>query len=88
MPLGTKMCPLLLPPPPLLLCLLLLLPPLGCSPNRDDPAFSPVASIQPRFEDANGTRVYGEPGASVTMDCNVFMLQDHTVSQDKRETRK
>ena len=36
--------------------------------------------IRPQFEDANLTTVIGEPGGTVTLDCNIFMLQDHTVS--------
>jgi hypothetical protein len=36
--------------------------------------------IQPQFEDVNATIVLGEIGGSVTLDCNIFMLQDHTVS--------
>ena len=36
--------------------------------------------IQPEFEDHNGTTVVGDPGGTVVLDCNVFMLQDHTVS--------
>jgi len=41
----------------------------------------PYVGVRPMFEDANGTVVVGEPGGSVTLDCRIFMLQDHTVSE-------
>ena len=36
--------------------------------------------VVPQFEDANGTTVIGSPGGSITISCNIFMLQDYTVS--------
>ena len=36
--------------------------------------------IVPGFEDKNGTTITGSPGGSVTLSCNIFMLQDYTVS--------
>ena len=36
--------------------------------------------VVPQFEDANGTTVIGTPGGSITISCNIFMLQDYTVS--------
>ena len=36
--------------------------------------------VVPHFEDANGTTVIGSPGGSITISCNIFMLQDYTVS--------
>ena len=36
--------------------------------------------IQPNFEDENSTTVSGKIGESVDLDCNIFMLQDYTVS--------
>ena len=52
------------------------------------PAVMPSASayrsrsggILPQFEDANRTTFYGEPGGAITLDCNIFMLQDYVVS--------
>lgn len=41
---------------------------------------TPVSRIQPKFEDENGTTVSGKIGDSVDLDCNIFMLQDYTVS--------
>ena len=39
-----------------------------------------VFRIQPQFEDENRTTVSGKIGGSVDLDCNIFMLQGHTVS--------
>lgn len=36
--------------------------------------------VVPQFEDANRTTVIGSPGGSITINCNIFMLQDYTVS--------
>ena len=40
----------------------------------------PAGRIRPEFEDMNMTTVVGEPGGTVTLDCNIFMLQDFVVS--------
>ena len=37
-------------------------------------------AILPEFEEENTTTVVGSPGGTVTLDCNIFMLQDFTVS--------
>jgi len=37
-------------------------------------------AIMPEFEDENRTTVIGAPGGTVTLNCNIFMLQDFTVS--------
>lgn len=58
----------------------------GGNPRAAD--FHPPSSIEPDFEDANGTVVVGKPGGSVTLDCNIFMLQDHTVSFIHSKTLK
>ena len=36
--------------------------------------------VVPQFEDVNGTTVIGSPGGRITLNCNIFMLQDYTVS--------
>ena len=36
--------------------------------------------VVPQFEDANMTTVIGAPGGSITLSCNIFMLQEYTVS--------
>ena len=44
------------------------------------PSASKGRKVVPQFEDANGTTVIGSPGGSITISCNIFMLQDFTVS--------
>ena len=44
--------------------------------------------IVPQFEDKNGTTVIGSPGGSITLSCNIFMLQDYTVSWVHRTPTK
>ena len=44
------------------------------------PSASKGRKVVPQFEDANGTTVIGSPGGSITLSCNIFMLQDLTVS--------
>ena len=46
--------------------------------SRD--AASVGGAILPEFEDENRTVVVGKPGGKVHLDCNIFMLQDFTVS--------
>lgn len=44
-------------------------------------AFSQRRSkIRPQFEDVNATTVIGQLKGTIILDCNIFMLQDHTVS--------
>ena len=44
--------------------------------------------VAPQFEDKNRTTVIGSPGGSVTLSCNIFMLQDYTVSWVHRTPSK